>query len=109
MTWAVVASIFNRDAAETSGRCSMSLRDAIDNFYERLVQDAIDATREESDTADYLTDVMCVALNRLPARYYRHTIDMMFYLADEELKQMKTNSLVAVKQAREFVREHQRS
>lgn len=87
----------------------MSLRDAIDNFYERLVQDAIDATREESDTADYLTDVMCVALNRLPARYYRHTIDMMFYLADEELKQMKTNSLVAVKQAREFVREHQRS
>ncbi|MBN7770109.1 late competence development ComFB family protein [Marinobacter daepoensis] len=87
----------------------MSLRDAIDNFYERLVQDAIDATREASDTADFLTDVMCVALNRLPARYYRHTIDMMFYLADEELKEMKANSLAAVKQAREFVREHQRS
>ena len=58
----------------------MSLRDAIDNFYERLVVDAIEATREESDTADYLTDVMCVALNRLPTRYYRHSIDMMFYL-----------------------------
>ena len=64
----------------------MSLRDAIDNFYERLVVDAIEATREASDTADYLTDVMCVALNRLPTRYYRHSIDMMFYLADEELK-----------------------
>ena len=61
----------------------MSLRDAIDNFYERLVVDAIEATREESDTADYLTDVMCVALNRLPTRYYRHSIDMMFYLGDE--------------------------
>ena len=48
---------------------AMSLRDAIDNFYERLVVDAIDATLEESDTADYLTDVMCVPLNRLPARY----------------------------------------
>ena len=79
----------------------MSLRDAIDNFYERLVLDAIDATREESDTADYLTDVMCVALNRLPGRYYRHTIDMMFYLADEELKEMKEKSLAAVRQARD--------
>jgi len=86
----------------------MSLRDAIDNFYERLVLDAIDATRQETDTADYLTDVMCVALNRLPARYYRHTIDMMFYLADEELKEMKQKSLAAVKQARDFVNEHQR-
>ncbi|MBW3199257.1 late competence development ComFB family protein [Marinobacter nauticus] len=86
----------------------MSLRDAIDNFYERLVLDAIDATREESDTADYLTDVMCVALNHLPARYYRHTIDMMFYLADEELKEMKEKSLAAVRQARDFVRQHQR-
>ena len=86
----------------------MSLRDAIDNFYERLVLDAIEATREESDTADYLTDVMCVALNRLPARYYRHTIDMMFYLADEELKEMKEKSLAAVRQARDFVRQHQR-
>ncbi|PHQ24759.1 hypothetical protein CLH62_14430 [Marinobacter guineae] len=86
----------------------MSLRDAIDNFYERLVADAIDATREDTDSADYLTDVMCVALNRLPTRYYRHSIDMMFYLADEELKEMKQKSLAAVKDAREFVREHQR-
>ncbi|MDO3720093.1 late competence development ComFB family protein [Marinobacter sp. chi1] len=86
----------------------MSLRDAIDNFYERLVQDAINATREEADTADYLADVMCVALNRLPPRYYRHPIDMMFYLADDELKGMKEKSLDAVKTARDFVREHQR-
>ncbi len=86
----------------------MSLRDAIDNFYERLVLDAIDATRQEADTTDYLTDVMCVALNRLPNRYYRHSIDMMFYLADEELKNMKEKSLAEVMAARDFVREHQR-
>lgn len=86
----------------------MSLRDAIDNFYERLVLDAIDATRQEGDTTDYLTDVMCVALNRLPNRYYRHSIDMMFYLADEELKTMKEKSLAEVTAARDFVREHQR-
>jgi len=86
----------------------MSLRDAIDNFYERLVLDAIEATRQEADTADYLTDVMCVALNRLPTRYYRHSIDMMFYLADEELKSMKEKSLAEVKAARDFVKQHQR-
>lgn len=86
----------------------MSFRDAIDNFYERLVIDAIDATRQPGDTADFLTDVMCVALNRLPPRYYRHTIDMMFYLADEELGGMKDKSLAAVQNARDFVIEHQR-
>jgi hypothetical protein len=86
----------------------MSLRDAIDNFYERLVLDAIEATRQETDTADYLTDVMCVALNRLPTRYYRHSIDMMFYLADEELKGMKEKSLAEVVAARDFVKQHQR-
>jgi len=32
----------------------------------------------------------------------------MFYLADEELKEMKQKSLAAVKQARDFVSEHQR-
>jgi hypothetical protein len=86
----------------------MALRDAIDNFYERLVQDAIAATQEDTDTADYLVDVMCVALNRLPSRYYRHSIDMLFYLADEELKEMKQTSLAAVQAARVFVSEHQR-
>ncbi|MBW7472382.1 late competence development ComFB family protein [Marinobacter sp. M216] len=87
----------------------MSLRDAIDNFYERLVLDAIDATREDADNADYLTDVMCVALNHLPARYYRHAIDMVFFLTDEELKGMKEKSLAEVQAARDFVREHQRN
>ncbi|HTN33480.1 MAG TPA: late competence development ComFB family protein [Marinobacter sp.] len=86
----------------------MALRNAIDNFYERLAQDAIVATQEDTDTADYLVDVMCVALNRLPGRYYRHSIDMLFYLADEELKEMKATTLAAVKAARVFVREHQR-
>lgn len=86
----------------------MSLRDAIDNFYERLVLDAIDATRQDADNADYLTDVMCVALNHLPARYYRHSIDMVFFLTDEELKGMKEKSLAEVRAARDFVNEHQR-
>lgn len=86
----------------------MSIRDAIDNFYEPLVAEAIDETVEDGDNPDYLTDVMCVALNRLPAKYYRHSIDMMFYLADGELENMKAQSVAAVREARAFVKSHQR-
>ena len=86
----------------------MSLRDAIDNLYEKLVADAIDETRQPDDDEDFLTDVMCVALNSLPSKYYRHSVDMVFYLAEGEMDAMKSNSLTAVKEAREFVLSHKR-
>ncbi|WP_166269343.1 late competence development ComFB family protein [Marinobacter caseinilyticus] len=86
----------------------MSLLDTIDNFYERLVADAVEESRLETDTEDRLADIMCIALNRLPPRYYRHKIDMMFYLADPELQEMRYKVLDAVKEARAFVVAHQR-
>ena len=86
----------------------MSLRDAIDNLYEKLVADAIDETRQPGDGEDFLTDVMCVALNRLPSKYYRHSVDMVFYLAEGEMDAMKKDALGAVKDAREFVQSHKR-
>ncbi|WP_148862383.1 late competence development ComFB family protein [Marinobacter fonticola] len=86
----------------------MSLLDTIDNFYEKLVADAVEATRQPDDDADFLGDVMCVALNRLPPRYYRHTIDMKFYLADPEMEEMREKVRRRVNEAREFVRNHQR-
>lgn len=86
----------------------MSLLDTIDNFYERLVADAVEETREDTDSQDTLSDIMCVALNRLPPRYFRHTIDMMFYLADPELQEMRDRVAAAVAEARLFVKTHQR-
>lgn len=86
----------------------MSLLDNIDNFYERLVADAIEDTRESGEEEDFLTDVMCVALNRLPTRYYRHSIDMMFYLADPDMQEMRDRVRTAVAEARTFVRTHRR-
>lgn len=86
----------------------MSLLDAIDNFYERLVAEAIDESRSSEDTEDYLADVMCVALNRLPSRYYRHAIDMRFYLPDQELEEMKEKVRAEVAQARTYVNGRQR-
>lgn len=86
----------------------MSLLDTIDNFYERLVADAVDDSRQDDEDEDMLADIMCVALNRLPPRYYRHKIDMMFYLADPEMQEMRAKVATAVAEARRFVKSHQR-
>lgn len=58
----------------------------VHNYFERLVFEEV-ARRSEAHpefTADMLGDVACVALNRLPARYVRHDVDMMFYLTEQE-------------------------
>lgn len=58
----------------------------VHNYYERLVFE--DVVRRSGPypnfTNDMLADVACVALNRLPARYVRHDVDLMFYLTEKE-------------------------
>lgn len=58
----------------------------VHNYYERLVFEEVvqRAAQYPEFTNDMLADVSCVALNRLPARYVRHDVDMMFYLTEQE-------------------------
>ncbi len=58
----------------------------VHNYFERLVFEAVVRASEAHPdfTPDMLSDVACVALNRLPARYVRHDVDMMFYLTEHE-------------------------
>ena len=58
----------------------------VHNYYERLVFDEVvrRSSNYQDFTNDMLADVACVALNRLPARYVRHDVDMMFYLTEQE-------------------------
>ena len=58
----------------------------VHNFYERVVFEAVAnmAGSHPDFTSDMIGDVACVALNRLPARYLRHDVDMMFYLTESE-------------------------
>lgn len=58
----------------------------VHNYYERLVFEAVAGLSESyaDYDSDNLADVACVALNRLPARYVRHDVDMMFYLTEKE-------------------------
>lgn len=58
----------------------------VHNYYERLVFEHVvrQSDAHPGFTADMLADVACVALNRLPARYVRHDVDLMFYLTEHE-------------------------
>ncbi len=61
--------------------------DLITNYYESLVYESIKRKLTGSAVAlddDYIADVACVALNRLPARYVRHIVDTRFFESEEE-------------------------
>jgi Late competence development protein ComFB len=61
---------------------------SIHNHHERIVFDTVLTQAENyphlKDNDDTLADVACVALNRLPARYIRHDVDMAFFLTERE-------------------------
>ncbi len=77
------------------------------NHHEREVFAAVmDAAADYPDIAisnDLLCDVACVALNRLPPRYIRHTVDFSFYLTEQERLQIDTAIVDAVSYAFNFV------
>lgn len=82
----------------------MSIQENIHNYYENLVAESL--VKQLTDSAmdiEQLSDIACVALNRLPPRYYRHEIDMAFYLSPTEHKEMKDKVDQAVKQAIVYV------
>ncbi len=83
--------------------------ESIHNYYEMLVSTAVRDQLAGSDRAsdqDFIDDVTCMALNQLPARYVRHTVDLMFYMTPDERAQMAHAVDDAVKMAIRFVAEH---
>ena len=77
----------------------------VHNYYERLVlEDVVRLSEAHPDFSfDMLSDVACVALNRLPARYVRHDVDMMFYLTEHERHAIEHSMQEALQFAFEFV------
>lgn len=89
----------------------MSIINHIRNYYEQQVAEEIlrcMSGREKANDIDYLADVACVALNRLPARYIRFEVDMAFYMTPDELAQNMDAVQKAVKEAIAFVEGHTR-
>ena len=86
-----------------------SARDSIHNYYEQMV---IDQLIRSSDRAtrdpDFLADVTCVALNRLPPRYIRYDVDMTFFLSPMEMDEMDEKVAKAVNAAVAYVEKREK-
>jgi hypothetical protein len=79
----------------------------VHNYYERLIFEEVasQSTAYPDFSMDMLADVACVALNRLPARYVRHDVDMMFYLTEQERHVIESAIKDSLKFAFDFVQE----
>ena len=79
----------------------------IHNYYERLVVDEVVRRVRDNPgvTADMVADMACVALNRLPPRYVRHDVDLVFYLTEAERHQSDTAMDAAISDALKLVLE----
>lgn len=77
----------------------------VHNYYERLVFEEVvrHSVRYPDFTSDMLLDVACVALNRLPARYVRHDVDLVFYLTEQERHAIEQSMAAALDYAFAFV------
>jgi len=78
--------------------------DSIHNYYEHLVLEEITKHSERAHRdVDYLADVACVALNRLPPRYIRHNVDMTFFMSPQEMAEIEDKVTAAVTAAIAYV------
>lgn len=85
----------------------MSFDSQISNYYEKLVVEELNKRAEALTVGeDELIDIACVALNQLPSRYYRFSVDMAFYLSAKETQQMEDEVSGAVEHAIRFVQAH---
>jgi competence protein ComFB len=81
-----------------------SERDSIHNYYEHMVIEQLQRSNSRANSdPDFLADAACVALNRLPARYVRHDVDMTFFLSPDEMENMINLVVKAVNEAVDYV------
>ena len=82
------------------------MSEKVQNYYETLVFDELERQLTENKIQyddDTFSDMSCIALNRLPARYVRFAIDTTFYATPKDLQEMEENVNNAVKHAIKFI------
>ena len=85
--------------------------ESVHNYYEKLVFEQIGSVlgnSREAHDSNFVADVACVALNRLPTRYIRYDIDLAFYLSSDERLKIDKEVKEAVDYGVSFVRGHAR-
>jgi len=77
----------------------MKLDDDIHNYYEHLVLEHIDKLElVKTKSTDYIADLCCLALNKVPPRYIRYEVDMAFFLPQLERIAMEQEVESAISQ-----------
>lgn len=76
---------------------------SVRNYYEALVFNEVKTQVDKKSSNDTLADIACIALNHLPPRYFRHEVDMFFYLSPQEREETIEKVKLAVGNAIAFV------
>ena len=85
------------------------MNELVKNYYEIMVFSQLEnepQVKERGDK-DYWADIACVALNKLPSRYIKHSIDASFYITPAERAQMELAVQKAISDAISFINAHQ--
>ncbi|HWV16071.1 MAG TPA: late competence development ComFB family protein [Cellvibrio sp.] len=84
-------------------------QDFVHNYYERLVlEEVLQQSSRAREDRDFMADVSCVALNRLPPRYIRHDVDMTFFMSPQEIEETEFKIRNAVDIALNYVEKRER-
>lgn len=82
----------------------MSVLDSIFNYNERLiVEEMAKRLVDDSCTEEQLSDIACLALNKVPAKYIKHSVDRAFYMSNDERAELESKVRDAVKEAIKFI------
>jgi len=83
--------------------------ESVHNYYEQMVLDRISeltTSTLSNEDEDFLCDVACVALNKLPSRYVRHNVDTVFYMPVQEREHIQKEVFDTVDKAIDYVKSH---
>lgn len=82
----------------------MSVLASIFNCNEQLVLDELARqTKELTFTDEQLSDMACIALNKVPAKYIKHSVDRVFYMDEGEQVELDKLVKASVAEALTFV------
>ena len=88
----------------------MSLLNNVQNYYESLTLEVLaELIKDKEYSEDALSDALCIALNNLPPRYIRHSVDMAYYTPPAERHEAAEKARAAVTSALEYIEQHNRS
>ena len=85
--------------------------EGIHNYYENEVISTIGGMSDLLSEFDMnqVSDIVCIALNQLPSKYYRHNVDLNFYTSTIEQEKIDQEISEAIGYATRKVRNHPRN